>query len=104
MSSMYAECCWPDYQSHYFFHWDKACLKHLVKRNLLWRDFKTFLRRAWLGFRVIQPLGCKSYWWRSTRVGRFARRWYRPQWYYEWTINVCEWLENKAREKEMDDE
>ena len=100
MSSVYAECCWPPYSSHYFLRWDKACLMHLFKRNLLWKDFKVFCRRAWMGFRVVQPFGCKSYWWRNTRKGRFARRWYRPQWYYEWTIRVCEWLEMKAREAE----
>ena len=103
MSSVYAEMCWPEYSSHYFMHWDRACLRHIFKRGLLWRDFKVFWRRAWMGFRVVQPFGCKSYWWRSTRSGRFGRRWWRPQWYYEWTIGFCEWLEEKAREQEESD-
>ena len=100
MSSVYAECCWPEYSSKCLWHWDKACLWHIVRRNLLWYDFKVFWRRAWRGFRVIQPFGCKSYWWRNTRNGRYARRWYRPQWWYEFTIDICDWLEYKARDEE----
>jgi len=102
-SNVYAECCWPMYSSHYFFHWDWGCIKHIIKRNLLWHDFKVFLRRAWMGFRVIQPFGCKSHWRRTKgQKGRWARTWYRPQWWYEFTIDFCEYLEAKARRAEGD--
>ena len=109
-SDVYAECCWPEYSSKYFWHFHWACLWHIVKRNLLWYDFKVFWRRAWRGFRVIQPFGCKSYWTRDksktfqhngeTCKTPFRRTWYRPQWWYSFTIHVCEWLEYKARDKE----
>ena len=102
MSNVYAECCWPPYSSHYFMHWDKACIKHLIKRNLLWHDFKVFWKRAYRGFRVIQPFGCKSHWRRSSKEGKFGRTWFRPQWWYEFTIDTCEYLEGKARQAEGD--
>jgi len=93
-SSVYAECYWPLYSSHYFLRWNRGCIKHLLKRNLLWLDFKVFWKRAWMGFRVIQPFGCKSHWRRD------KKRWYQPQWWYEFSVNVCEWLEYKARSAE----
>ena len=109
-SSVYAECYWPEYSMHYFLHWDWACIKHIFKRNLIWHDFKVFWKRAYRGLRVVQPFGCKSYWSRDksktfeyegeTCKRRFRRTWYRPQWWYEFTVDVCEYLEHKARDAE----
>lgn len=114
MSSVYGQCYWPMYESKYFWHWNKACLLHIVKQNLLWLDFKTFWRRAWRGFVVTQPFGCKSHWSASKEKTfeyngemhkrSFPRTWYRPKWWYEFTIGVCDWLENKARQAEEREE
>ena len=72
--SMYAQCYWPIYEAQYFLKPNWACLKLYFGQKMLQQDFKTFRKRAWMGFTIIQPFSCKS---------GFSgqKKWYMPQWW-----------------------